>query len=221
MATLQIKGSGGIQIVLDEIMQPLVDSVDLVNSASDVAQSGSATIVAASGLSVASYLFFSAPAGKPLSQANVPGNGQGLPYLNSFEIHGIDFRGQGFYVGNKLGLLPIIAEKSSLTLKIGTKNYLEVCTREVAGGVWQNAAVATTATTTTDDYRLQSFGPPIARGMMFDRGHYQTIAQTQNFSVLWQMEALASGEQTQTTVASGSPVRLQVALYGYLRRPAQ
>lgn len=196
--------------VRDEVVTPLVDSLDLTNAAF------------AGGLSNAVNAFFKAGGGgKAISQYNVPGGGPTLPYQNSYLVMGLGFLGQNFYTTNPGQLLAIINEKSSLSLVVGTKPYLQVPVREVTGGVWQSSSSATTVAATTIHDLQQSFGPPKAMAMMFDRAHAIPIAPQQNFEVDWSMEGLSATEIADTTPAANAPVRLQAVLYGILRRPVQ
>lgn len=194
----------------DEVIQPLVDSLD-VNTADF-----------ATGLSNVMHAFFKAGGqGNPISFYNVPGGGPTLPYQNSFLLQGLGFLAQNYYTANSNIFLPILLDKSSIQLVVGTKPYLQVPVREVAGGVWQNSAAATTVAATTLHDFIQSFGPPMPKAMMFDRNHVVPIAPQQNFEIDWAVETLDAAEITATTPAANTNIRLQAVLYGALRRPAQ
>lgn len=198
--------------VRDELITPLIDSLDV------------STANYAGGLSNAFYPFFRAGSGgRPISAYNVPGGGPTLPYQNSFLLQGIGFLAQSYYVANSANLLPVVNEKSSLSLVVGSKPYQQLPLREVTGGVWQASAAALSdqaAPTAIHDF-IQSYGPPKAMCMMFDRAHYLGIAGQQNFELDWQVEQLSAAEITITTPAAASPIRLQSVLYGILRRPVQ
>ena len=197
----------------DEIITPLVDTLDLVNGGA---------FGGANGLSNAFFPFFRAGGGgRQISQYNVPGGGPTLPYQTSFLCQGLGFLALNSYTSNSNSLLPIISDKSSLNLVIGTKPYLSVPVREVSGSVYVSGTAATTVAATTINQFIQSYGLPEAKPMMFDRNHNIPIAPQQNWEIDWQVEQLSAAEIAATTVAAAAPVRLSALMYGLLRRPVQ
>jgi len=189
----------------DELRQPLYDTF---------------TLVGGSGISGLVARFFSSVQGKTLAQTNLRQNGQ-LESAVSFRAQGLAFDAQNQRPEN-YGVVPMLIERSSLNLRIISKDYWQGPTRFAAGRLYANAALLAAAPTSIV---IQQCGWAAVQGVNFGSRHAQDIGPVQNFEVTLTVDPLsaagAPSDATLGTVAANTQIPLVVSLKGLLRRPVQ
>jgi hypothetical protein len=187
----------------DEIRQPLYD-----------------TVVLAAGATLAgTYRFFSSvttPSGAPKSaaQTNMKQSGS-LETAVSFRVQGLCFDAQNALEAN-ITILPVVLNKSSITLNIGQKQYWQSPARFAGGRMWAeyDASAAPAA--------LQQYGFSAIQPVVFQGKHVIDINPLQAFQVIWDLQAVdLTAAEAALTIAAGTDQWFQASLKGLQRRPVQ
>jgi hypothetical protein len=181
----------------DEVRQPVWDSEDILGTVSPVGE----------------HNFFSSITGKTLTQTNMTQPGA-FETAKSFRLQGLAFDAQNFRAANFL-CLPLILERSSLSLKIGEKIYWQGPARFGAGRLYQNAA------TTASEYVLQQHGVGAIQPVILAGRHSVDINPLQQFGVKWIVDQMTVAEAAAATPAVDTLLRFVMSLKGLLRRPVQ
>lgn len=186
----------------DEIRQPLYDTNDLEGAAAGLA--GVRT-------------FFQSITGKTKTETNLTQAGQ-LGAATSFRIQGMALDAHNVLIANQQ-LLPVFLENSSLSLKVGEKNYWESPARFVAGRFYEDIAAGTGIAAGA---LLQQFGWAAVSPVVFGARHVVDVNPLQPFVATLTTDELTAGEQTAVaTIAADRKIRLVYSLKGLLRRPVQ
>ena len=182
---------------MDEIRQPVYDSEDLLPAVSPVG----------------THSFFSSITAKSLAMTNMTQPGA-FETAKSFRLQGLAFDASNFYATN-FSVLPILVERSSLSLKIGEKIYWQGPARFGSGRFWQNAA------TTANEYLLQQLGVAAIQPVILAGRHGVDINPLQRFGIDWVVDPLTAPELVLATPAAGTLIRVTMSIKGLLRRPVQ
>lgn len=183
----------------DEIRQPVYDTIAIVAAESPVGV----------------RRFFSAVQGKTLAQTNLRQNNL-LETAVSFRMMGLALDAQNFYVAND-GALPIIMENSSLTLRIGEKQYWQGPFTFVGGRITPFYAIGAGAV----DKSYQKFGMAAVQPVVLEGKHVVDINPLQSFSGEWICDNLTAAELALATPAANTALKFCLSLKGLLRRPVQ
>jgi hypothetical protein len=202
--------------IRDEIRQPLFDTVLLTEGENPVGVRS----------------FFSEVQGKPAHASNLRQNNI-LESAVSYRIMGISFDAMNLNIENE-HTLRLLAENSSLKLRIGEKNYLEVNTGMITGGVETKLAGYAVGQTLFGPQFIQKAhvkmgGAGISR-IQLDAKSAIDIAPLQSFSVDWEISGapwgLSASEVTLATIqnpqgAFNTRIKFVCTLRGLMRRPVQ
>lgn len=189
----------------DEIRMPLYDTITQ----------------AAAESPVGTRRFFSDVQGKSLARTNLRQNNL-LETAVSYRVQGLGLDAQNFYEANQ-DVLPIVMENSSLTLKIGEKNYWQGPMLFACGRIEAAFSAATTVAATTINNVYQKFGFAAVQAVILQGKHVIDINPLQSFYCEWVVDAadLSAGEITAATPAASTNVKYMFSLKGLQRRPVQ
>lgn len=181
------------------------------------------TVVLAAGAGLAGVQrFFStvttiANVPKSLMATNMKQSGQ-LETAVSFRVQGLAFDSQNSAASNQK-LLPVILQKSSLSLNVGVKNYWQGPGRFIGGRMLESGIAGT-------DLPLgrifQQFGWPAVQPVIFQGKHVIDINPLQNFNMVMEISSQdLTAAEAALTVAVGTDQLIVCSLKGLLRRPVQ
>ena len=186
----------------DEVRQPLYDTNDLEGAASTLA-----------GLRT----FFQSITGKSKTETNLTQAGQ-LGAATSFRIQGMALDAHNVLIANQQ-LLPTFLENSSISLKVGEKNYWESPAIFVAGRLYEDIAPGTGIAAGA---LMQQCGMAAVAPIVFGARHVVDVNPLQPFLVSLNTDAFTAEELTAVAaIATGRKIRLVYSLKGLLRRPVQ
>lgn len=190
----------------DEIRQPLYDTVDLI----------------AGDALAGTFRFFSSVTDvngnpKSLAKTNLKQPGS-LETAVSFRVQGLCFDSENALAANA-SVLPIILERSSLSLNIGVKNYWQGPVRFACGRA-QETGIAGTGVAAGRVF--QQYGWAAVQPVVFQGKHVIDINPLQNFNAIWETNSqdLTTAEAA-VTIATGTDMAFVMSLKGLLRRPVQ
>ncbi len=189
----------------DEIRQPLFDGI----------------YISAAESPVGSREFFSNVQGKLPYLTNLRQNNL-LEATVSFRLMGLVIDSQNWYEANRQAL-PLIMERSAVTLKIGEKNYWQANGLYVFGRLDQESAISTTVAATTEERIYQRYGDPAVQSVSLTGRHVVDIPPLQSFRVQWAIDAAAmnAAEIAAATPAANTRLLFLCSLKGLQRRPVQ
>lgn len=190
----------------DEIRQTIYDTLDLVAGDSLAGTRNFFTSVTEA-------------AGVPKSvlKTNMKQPGS-LETAVSFRVQGLAIDAQNSLAANAT-ILPVIIQKSSLTLKIGVKDYWEGPLRFAAGRMLESGIAGTDLAT---GRVFQQFGWPAVQGIVFQGKHVVDINPLQNFRLQWQiLDQDLTAAEAALTIAVDTEMAIVGSLKGLLRRPVQ
>lgn len=179
----------------DEIRQPVYDTITLAAAESPVGV----------------RRFFANVQGKPLSQTNLRQNNL-LETAVSFRMMGLALDAQNIYAAND-GVLPIVMENSSLTLRIGEKQYWQGPFTFLAGRLTPFYAGAAKS--------YQKFGFAAVQPVVLEGKHVVDINPLQSFAGEWVCDSLTAAELALATPAADTSCKFILSMKGLLRRPVQ
>lgn len=191
----------GAVVVLDQIRQPIFDTITLDDSS---------TINT-------TRQFFSAVQGKASYLTNLRQNNL-LEQSVSFRVQGlaIDAHTVSDDDGtlSNAGFLQKMMEHSAIRLRIGEKLYWEGPMRFATGRVHafhekDNSAAATV-------YNFEQYGAPAVAGIILAKKDSIDVPPLQSFRVEWETTDLSG-----TTVVANNDIKFVCSLKGLLRRPVQ
>ena len=179
----------------DEIRNPIYDTIDI-----DAAESP-----------IGIRNFYSNVQGKTLAQSNLRQNNL-LETAVSFRVQGLGIDCMNYYLAND-SALPIIADHSSLKLKIGEKDYWAGPMILAGGRIYSMNADPTKA--------FQHFGDNAVASVILKGKHVVDINPLQSFNCEWVCDTLTAAELALATPAADTKLRFLFSLKGLLRRPVQ
>jgi hypothetical protein len=190
----------------DEVRQPLYDTVDLAAGATLAGQYRFFQSVTTAG---------NVPKSALLTNMKQAGS---LETAVSFRVQGIAFDAQNSLNANAT-ILPVIIQKSSLTLNVGVKQYWQGPTRFAAGRMQETGIAGTDFAT---GRIFQQYGWQAVQPIVFQGKHVIDINPLQSFSVVLDINAAdLTAAEVALTIAAGTQVPLVTSLKGLLRRPVQ
>lgn len=193
MSRVKIQGQSGKSVLLDQIRESIFDTVTLTNA----------------GGSNGTREFFSDIQGKQRWQTNL--NQANLLEKNvSFKIMSMCLIAHTLTFANKAYLAAFL-EKTSARLQIGERDFWKGSTRFMAGGVYNEAAIAGG---TDREHVYTQLGTPAKHGVMFGKDAHE-IPSLFTFKVV--METLG----VVATPDAGEDISLICKLDGLKRRPVQ
>lgn len=165
--------------------------------------------------------FFSNVQGKSKARTNLRQNNL-LETAVSFRVQGLAIDTQNFNEEN-VDALPIIMENSSLSLKIGEKEYWQGPMMFLCGRIEAAYAAATTVAATTINNVYQRFGAAAVQSVILQGKHCVDINPLQSFYGEWIVDSadLTAGEITKATPAANTNLKFAFSLKGLMRRPVQ
>lgn len=192
----------GQVVVLDQIRQPLFDTIQLTDG---------------STLNETKE-FFSNVQGKKPYQTNLRQNNL-LEQSVSYRVQGLAIDAHTISdddgsLSNSI-FLPKFMEKTSLKLRIGEKLYWEGPMRYATGRV--DVSHANGGAAATDQFHFSQFGSPAVAGIVLAGKDAIDIPPLQSFRVEMTTADLAGA----IAVAANNPIEVVCGLKGLLRRPVQ
>lgn len=194
----------------DEIRQITYDTVTIMPG-----ELLAGTRVFFQSLTRLSFVLLGAVTQKSVAFTNMRQPGS-LGSATSFRHQGFSFEAHNSVLANAL-LLPVVLQKSSLTLTVGEKIYWQGPARFAAGRMLESYP-----TTAAQTFVSQQYGWPAICPLVFQGKHVIDINPLQPFRVTWEIapQDLTAAEAAITPPA-GAPSPFQLAFKGLLRRPVQ
>ncbi|MEO5348873.1 MAG: hypothetical protein H7836_04430 [Magnetococcus sp. YQC-3] len=189
----------------DEVRMPLFDTITLAAAESPIGV----------------RRFFSSVQGKSKARTNLRQNNL-LETAVSYRVQGLAIDAQNFYEENA-DVLPVIMENSSLSLKIGEKEYWSGPMAFLCGRIEASFAAATTVAATTINNVYQRFGASAVQAVILQGKHCVDINPLQSFYAEWIIDQadLTAGEITKGTCQPNTNLKVVFSLKGLMRRPVQ
>jgi len=187
----------------DEVRQPIYDTIDIQAGESPIADRD----------------FFANVQGKSLVLTNLRQN-KLLETAVSFRVQGLGLDAQNIYAAN-LAVLPLIMESSSLSLKVGEKNYWQSPATFVAGRLEQQSAVSVAAAGPAIHDAYQHLGQAAVAPVVFMGKHVVDINPLQSFDVMLSTSGMTAAEIAAATPVAATKLRLVFSFKGLQRRPVQ
>lgn len=136
----------------------------------------------------------------------------------SFRVQGISLDAQNSEIDNAL-ILPVLIQKSSLTFKVGVKDYWQGPARFAAGRMLEHGIAGTNL---ADGRIFQQFGWPAVQPIIFQGKHVIDINPLQTFELKMETDSRdLTVAEAALEVASNTQIILVASLKGLLRRPVQ
>lgn len=200
MPRIKVKDpKSGSVVVLDQIRQPLFDTITLDDSS---------TLLGIKS-------FFTQVQNKSEFETNLRANGQ-LEQSVSFRVQGLAMDAQTVEntpaTINDLFLAKMM-EHSSLKFRVGEKYYWEGPMRFATGRI---STVHELGGTDAVAYHASQFGKPAVAGIILAKKDSIDIPPLQSFRVDWNTQELAG-----VTIKANTDIKFVCSLKGLLRRPVQ